>query len=222
MLLLPNVYAYPDATVKMLERFHVSLGNSSCEAMECNIATLYFYTPYREQTKNISLTVTPECFAYNFTGGDVWNITIYCQDGTFIKYDMRDAHCDYGKSLNFEINTESTGYSFFDENQFQSFWCAFTRDENNVEDLPTEFKVLIDGVGLHSKYLENETMQNLGIQANMALTLQKFAEMDMSVWSLGYSIFILIAILFGMFLLVGVFPTMLKWIFKKVMEAREK
>ncbi len=210
--------AYPDSSVKMLERFHISLGNSSCRPLECDITTLMFYVPADKGSQDVRLTVTPECFNYTFGGGEQWNLTIFCLDGSLHSYNMKDAMCDYDQSYVFDISVNSSGFSFFGERQFQQFWCAFQRPSGNTENLPTEFKVLVDGVGLHSKYADDTQEQSFQSQIGMATSLESFVTLNLSVWGILYSMFLVGAILTGIGFVLGFVPIALRYVIRKVVE----
>lgn len=218
LLSLSPALAVPDTTYKMLERFHVSLGNSTCNELECNIASLFFYVPVDRDTTTAQLTVIPECFNYTFGGGDVWNVTIICEDGSDYEYDMATAMCDYSQNFVFDVEINSTGYFYYDEDKYESFWCAFYRNSNNVEDLPTEFSIVVDGVGLHSKFIDSQTEANYGIQSNMALILENLVMMMADIWEIGYTLFLLFSFLFGITFIIAIIPMALRWIVKKVIE----
>lgn len=213
-------FAFPDSSTKMIETYTYSLGTPSvCKPMECNVATLLFYLPADIESETINLRIRPECFAYSFNSTEIWNITVFCIDGTSTEYDMKDAFCDISKDLNLVINlTNSGGYSFFGETQLIQSWCAFRANDHNTEGLPAEFRVTVDGVILHSKYVYNTTLESYESQEDVSLSMDTLIDLDMTVWNIGYSMFVLFAILFGIGFILSFVPIALKYVIKKVTE----
>jgi len=218
LLAVPTmIFAYPDATTKILERYTFSLGNDTCVPLECNIASIQFYIPADKGSQDVRMKIHPECFTYNFTGGQYWNLTIFCLDGTYIEYDMKSAMCNNTADLDFEVKVNSSGYSFFGERQFQQFWCAFKRN-SNVNEIPVEFNVLIDGVGLYSKYTDSNTRETYDSQSQLALSLQSITTLSVDVWGISYNFFLVMAIIIGIIFGIAFVPMAIKYVFRKVLE----
>ncbi len=212
--------AMPDSSTKMIQTYTFSLGTPSvCNPLECNVATLYFYLPAEIEEEDVRLRIRPECFSYSFNGTELWNITIFCLDGTNQNYDMKDAHCDNSKDLYLTVNiNQSGGYRFFGEQQLIQFWCAFRSNDANTEGLPAEFRVTIDGVLMHSKYVYDETLESYESQEESSLSLDTLVDLNVGVWELGYSIFVLGAIMIGIGFIIGFVPMSLKYIIRKMTE----
>jgi len=218
LLIVPAMtFAYPDATTKALERYTISLGNDTCVPLECDIASVQFYIPADKGSQDVRMKIRPECFAYNFTGGQYWNLSIFCLDGTYIEYNMTKAMCNTSADLSFEVKINSSGYSVFGERQFQQFWCAFKRN-SNVNAIPVEFNLLIDGVGLHSKYTDSDTRENYDSQSQLALSLQSITTLSVDVWGIGYNFFLVISIIVGIIFGIAFVPMAIKYVFRKVTE----
>lgn len=213
------VQANPDKTTKMLEAYKFSLGNNiTCPAMECDVYSLTFLLPQNVDTQDIQMRIHPECFYYTFNSSDVYNVTIACQDGTYVEYDMKADYCT-NNYLTLDLKLNGTGYnSVLGPDTYSSFWCSFRANDINVQAIPTELVVLLDGVGLHSKYITANETQDLGAQANMAGILQNFVNVDMQIWWIIYYVFLIGAIMVAIWVLGGLIPQALKWAIKKVTE----
>lgn len=211
--------AIPDTITKIFEAYKFNLGNETCSTLLCDRASLFFLIPMDKNWQEADLSIFPSCFV-PLNESDTLNLTIDCSDGTHFEYDMKNDYClssDHHLDVVLTINGTG-GFVFFGENQFQQFWCSFKRNSNNTDAIPTEFAVLVDGVGMHSKYVSNATRENLDTQSAMMVSIKNFVDLDISVWRIGYNLFLIVALCIGIFFIVGAVPLAIQWVIRKITE----
>jgi hypothetical protein len=219
LFFLNTANAMPDSITKILEAYKFSLGGSFCQQLECDRASLFFLIPMDKNEQDIEISIYPECIG-GFNASEDLSLTIWCSDGTQHAYDMKPDYCAFGSPhLTLPLTINGTGgFVSFGEKQFSQFWCVFIRNITNTNSVPTEFTVLIDGVGMHSKFIDNTTQENIGTQSAMMLTIDNLINLNMSVWRIVYAIFLIGALMVGIFFVLGAVPLAIKWVIRKITE----
>jgi hypothetical protein len=126
--------------------------------------------------------------------------------------------CNSANNYEKDFVVNSTGYSVFGERKFQQFWCGFRRNPSSTDPFIAEIDVTVDGVGLFSNYPDATTVEQMDSQSSMAVSLQSFSNFNLNIWRIGYNIFVIGAIFFGIFIVVGAVPNAIKWVIRKVTE----
>jgi len=207
-------------TSEMITGAHVSLGNSSCVAMECDLIQINFELPLgTDKPQYVKFVITPECFSNPPTENETYSIQFYCVNGHNETIDLKTAQCDPASSIVrwIELNqTDPVGYYFYENQQYEDLWCAFKRDANNTERLPTEFSVVVDTLGLTNP--EEEGVLAIQRSAGVVILngIREIFMINFNALQILFYVMSGTAVVVGFVVLIGGVPIVLKWIFKKV------
>lgn len=227
----------------MLMGYHVSLGNSTCNELECDIAWINFELPIGvDKPQYLKFIITPECFADAPYDNETWGIDMYCSNDMFNEtINMKNNMCNPADPIIrwVEINQTDTGiyvhqseacegilgwlWCLFTRQtptsvtytEYEDFWCAWRRDGNSTDRVPIEFSVIVDSLGI-----TNPTQESvLDIQRNSGATIlssiKNIMTYNFNTLEIIFYMVSSVVIIIGFMIMIGLVPIMLKWMFKK-------
>ncbi len=235
--------AQPPETSEMIMGMHVSLGNSSCTPMECDLTWINFEIPLgTDKPQYLKFIITPECFSQAPTENETYSIDMYCMNGFNETIDLKTAQCNPANSIIkwVEVNDTTYGYYIHETNycegflgwlwclfnhqnptttqyyQYEDFWCAFKRTNDSTERLPIEFSVVVDTLGLTNPQEEGVLQVQRESGSVILNGIREIFTTNFNVFQILFYLASAIFVIIGFVVLIGGIPILIKWIIKKV------
>ncbi len=200
---------------------HVSLGNSSCTALECDSVTIQFGLPVgMEKPQYLKMWIYPECFSNMPTGNETYNLSIRCYDGYNKTIDMLPATCNPAESIIEWISiiqtNRTTAYYEFEGILYEAYWCIFERPSYNLERLPTEFNLVVDSMGLTNPQEEDVIYKQRVTGSNIMSGIGTILSVNFNMLQILFYLMVAISIVIAFVILIGGIPLIMKYVFKKI------
>lgn len=210
-------------TYNMLEGITVSLGNStSCSPSstnECDMAVVFFRIPQGTASQTFTVNMFGECFSNPPNATEVYNVTVFCIDGTSREVDLKPYSCSPANPTTpyqFQITTSDVGYSVINEKYYTNFWCSFRRNPANLDRLPTEFSVTVDSIILSTQTPSNSTKTSYSAFVSISNAINNIVSFNMQIWRILYIMLEIGAIFFALYVVFAMLPSLLRWVIEKV------
>lgn len=211
--------------VRMILETHVSLGNFTGNSTHPNVEeddmmVLNFLIPPSEDSSKLKLSFDADCINGGANATENYYLDVYCLDGSYNVIDLSQADCEnlaYSDLPSLWINIENvTGQSIVSDVSYNKFWCAFKRNITNTQRIPTEFKVVVDSLGLTSPSEDLNVQQQRSSITNVAQGISDFVGINIQVWRILFNIFEIMVLLTAFIGLPIVMILIIKWAINKI------
>ena len=200
----------------------VSLGNSTCTPLECDRVDVYFYVPMGlDKPQYLKWSIVPACFGGGIMPlpNETWAVQFYCVDGYNETIDLKQSACDNSNPIVRWTNIsrlQSQAYFFYDNVQYEEYWCAFKRDQNSINRVPVEFSYTIDSLGLTSQQEETVLSRQSSAMATVTGAIFQLFTINYNAVQIIFYLVEAVTIILGFIIVVTLIPLALKWIVKKI------
>ena len=82
-----------------------------------------------------------------------------------------------------------SGQQFYNDVTFNQFWCAFRRNITNTDRIPTEFKVIVDSMGLSTPSEDANVVAQRSSITDVAQGISDIVNVNVQVWKILFSVF---------------------------------
>ena len=212
-----------ESIIRTLFEVHVSLGNSNSSDDETEYFQINFLLPPSEDRSKIKLMFDGDCIEGGANGTEDYLLDVRCQDGSYNQINLKDSDCENIQYEDFPflwINmVNMTGDKTSVNNiYFNKFWCQFERVASNTERIPTEFKVIVDGMGLSSQSEdENIISQRSGI-TTIVDGIKDVVDINVQIWRILFNIFQITILLVAFLGIPILLIKMIRWAIESVRE----
>jgi hypothetical protein len=190
--------------LRMLVETHVSLGNFTGNSTNPNPLENHYFIhnfliPPAEETQRFKLTFDADCISGGANVSENYLLDVRCADGSYNQIDLSDCDCEnlaYEDMPNLWVTVENaTGYQFYGNIQYNYFWCIYSRNVTNTARIPTEFKVIIDSVGLSTQSEDLNTVAQKSAITSVSEAISEVVSINFQVWRIMFNIFEIVVLL---------------------------
>lgn len=211
--------------VKMMFEVHVSLGNFTGNATfpnveEDDMMVMNFLLPPSEDTSKLKMSFDADCIFGGANATENYYLDVYCLDGSYNVIDLSTCDCEnlgYEDLPSLWITIENvTGQAIVGDIPYNKFWCAFRRNSTNTDRIPTEFKVIVDSIGLSTPNEDLNTIEQRSAITSVAQTIADFVDINIQIWRILFNIFEIVILLVAFIGIPIVLILVIKWGIGKV------
>lgn len=206
-------------TSELIMTAHVNLGNSGCIPLGCDSTYVFFYIPLgMDKPQYIKYIIYPECFGNPPNETEDWGIQMWCTDGLNKTIDLKQAMCEPTNGITVwdELKANTTGYFFWNNVQYEEYWCAFRRAYNSTDRVPVEFGFVVDSLGLSSPAEETVFTRQVDTGSSIISGIGELFTINFNIFQIGFYLLGAIIVIIGFVAVIGFIPLLLKWIMKRV------
>lgn len=206
---------------QMLVESIVSLGNSTCSSMECDSMQMNFLVPKGlEGTFKVSFKGI--CFSPEPNSTETYSVNAWCSDGSTHTIDLKEADCEslnYAELPHFWVEIKNvTSQQFYSDIVYQQFFCSFSRDSSNIDRIPTEFKVIIDSLGLSSQSEDENIISQRSAISTIIDGIKDVIDINVQIWRIIFNIFQITILLVAFLGIPIMLIKLIRWAIESVRE----
>ena len=178
---------------RMLVETVISLGNSTCNSMECNSVQMNFLVPKGLDSSKFKLSFDGVCISGGANATENYYLNVWCDDGSTNVIDLSLSDCEsllYNELPSLWINISNvTPQQFYGDITYMNFFCLFSRNTTNTERIPTEFKVTLDSLGLSTQSEDTNIVEQRSAITSVAQSIGSLVSINLQVWQIIFNIF---------------------------------